>query len=118
MNNVLYKDNILVISEKKITLKYSREKLEKVFNYIIVLLDISNVKLGVEELNNILCFDVNGNLQWRISNILPDNIASDEQVPYVSINLLDTKLYATDFWGRRFEVDIATGKLLDFKNVH
>ena len=80
----------------------------------IVLLKIPRVELGVEELNNILCYDENGKMCWRISNKLPSNIISKEQIPYVALQVIDEKLYATDFWGRKFNVDVESGSLIDF----
>lgn len=43
--------------ETKITVKYPIKKIEKINGKYIVLLRISRVKLGVDELNNILCYN-------------------------------------------------------------
>lgn len=110
--NILSLDNISVIT------KYPIKKVEKLNNKYVVLLKIPRVELGFEELNNILCFDENGNKCWQISNNMPSDIISKEQMPYVAIQVMDEKLYATDFWGRRFYVDIDTGRLIDVKIVH
>ena len=83
----------------------------------VVLLKIPRVELGAEELNNILCYNENGEMCWRISDKLPSNIVSKEQIPYVAIQIMNGKLYATDFWGRKFNVDVENGNLMDVKIV-
>ena len=111
--------NILNIGHIQIFVKYPIKKIEKINEKYIILLKIpQGVKLVNEELNNILCYDEKGILCWQISNELPFNIASKEQIPYVAIHVIDGKLYATDFWGRKFNVDIENGKLIDFQIVH
>ena len=119
MNEVFLDKNILSIGQAKINVKYPIKKIKKINEKYIVLLKIpSCVELGVEELNNVLCFEEKGKLCWQISNELPANIVSKEQMPYVAIQVIDGKLFATDFWGRRFNVDIENGKLIDVKIVH
>jgi len=110
--------NILCIGDTKITVKYPIKKIERINDKYIVLLKIPRVELGVEELNNILCYDEKGKLCWRISDQLLLNIVSKQQIPYVAIQVLDGELYATDFWGRKFNVDVENGKLIDVKIVH
>lgn len=118
MDDFFLKENILWIKNKKIVLKYPIKLVKKIAGKYVVLLQIPHIKLGKEELNNIICYDGNGIKCWRISDKLPIEIKSKEQIPYVAIQLLDDKLYTTDFWGRKFEVDIGTGKLKNVEIVH
>lgn len=118
MRNVSVEDNILNIGDTKITVKYPIRQVESISGKYVILLKIPRVELGTEELNNILCYDENGKMHWRISDKLPSNIVSKEQIPYVAIQIMNGKLYATDFWGRKFNVDAETGKLMDVKIVH
>lgn len=117
MKGVSIEGNNLSVGNTKITAKYPIKKVERINEKYIVLLKIPRVELGVEELNNILCYDKNGKMCWRISSELPSNIVSKEQIPYVAIQILNGKLYATDFWGRKFNVDVENGKLIDVKIV-
>lgn len=110
-------DSTLTIGNIQIKTKYQIKKIEKINGKYIVLLKIPRVYLGDEELNNILCYDEEGRMCWRISNQLPADIISKEQIPYVAIQIVDGKLYATDFLGRKFHVDIENGKLVDVKTV-
>lgn len=118
MSKIYIDDNILSINNTEITLKYPIKKIEKARDKYIVLLKIPHVELGSEELNNILCYDETGMMCWQISNELPSDIVCTEQIPYVAIQVIEEKLYATDFWGRKFNVDIESGRLIDVKMVH
>lgn len=118
MNEVFINDNILTIGRTKITVQYPIKQIVKLNDKYIVLLKIPRVELGVEELNNVICYDRNGKICWRISNELPSIIISKDQIPYVAIQVTDGKLYAIDFWGRKFNVDIESGKLMNVKIVH
>ena len=84
---------------QKLLLNIQLRKLKNKWK-IYCLLKIPRVELGVDELNNILCYDEQGIMCWQISNKLPSNIVSKEQIPYIAIQVIDGKLYATDFWGR------------------
>jgi len=118
VRDVSIEDNILNIGDIKIAVKYPIKQVESIRGKYVILLKIPRVELGTEELNNILCYDENGKMLWRISDKLPSNIVSKEQIPYVVIQILNGKLYATDFWGRKFNVDAENGKLMDVKIVH
>lgn len=118
MSEIFIDNNILKIGDVRIIEKYPIKKVEKVGNKYIVLLKIPRVELGIEELNNIVCYNAKGEKCWRISNALPTGIISKEQIPYVTIQVVEKELYATDFWGRKFKVNVESGKLLDVKIVH
>lgn len=117
MREVSIDGNILNIGGTKITVKYPIKQVESISGKYVVLLKIPRVELGAEELNNILCYNENGEMCWRISDKLPPNIVSKEQIPYVAIQIMNGKLYATDFWGRKFNVDVENGNLMDVKIV-
>lgn len=118
MNGIFVEGNTLTIGRTAINVKYPIKQIEKINGKYIVLLKIPRVELGVDELNNILCYNEQGKMCWKISNKLPSNIVSKEQIPYIAIRVTDGKLYATDFWGRKFNVDTENGKLIDVKIVH
>lgn len=119
MKNIIIDGNVLNIGNATIITKYPIEKVDKINDKYIVLLNITQrVELGKDELNNILCYDQNGKMCWQISDKLPSSIISKEQMPYIAIRIVDGKIYATDFWGRRFNVDVENGELLDVKIVH
>ena len=118
MREISINGNILNIGDTKITVKYPIKQVEGISGKYVVLLKIPRVELGTEELNNILCYDEKGEMCWRISDKLPPDIISKEQIPYVAIQIVNGELYATDFWGRKFKVNTENGKLIDVKIVH
>lgn len=111
-------NDFVVIGDRKVKTKYSVKKIIKYENFNYVLLKIPRVDLGYDELNNVFCYDTQGNIVWQIDNNMPSCVKSKEQIPYIDLEIIDGLLYATDFWGRRFLVERTTGKLLDIKIVH
>ena len=61
------------------------------------------------EKNNILRVDASGNVVWTIDN----SGYSNNIYPFEQMTLSDGWLYATDFYARRFKIDIKTGKIVD-----
>lgn len=59
--------------------------------------------------NNILRIGASGNVVWAINN----SGYSNNSYPFEQMTLRDGWLYATDFYARRFKVDIKTGKIID-----
>lgn len=113
-----FENNILCINNIKIATKYPIKDVGRVNDKYVILLKIPRVELGMDELNNILCYDDKGKMCWQISNKLPPSISCKDQMPYVAIQIIDRELYATDFWGRKFSVDVNNGELKDVRIVH
>lgn len=61
------------------------------------------------EKNNILRVDGSGNVVWTIDN----SGYSNNIYPFEQMTLREDWLYATDFYARRFKIDIRTGKIVD-----
>ena len=61
------------------------------------------------EKNNILRIDASGNVLWMIDN----SGYSNNSYPFEQMTLSDGWLYTTDFYARRFKIDIKTGKIVD-----
>jgi len=62
MKEVSIDGNNLSIGHTKIITRYPIKKVETINEKYIVLLKVPRVELGVEEFNNILCYDENGDL--------------------------------------------------------
>lgn len=118
MNDIKLNKCICIINNKEIKLKYPIKMFEKINDLYIILLNIpTRIELGAEELNNIVCYNDKGSFVWRIDNKLPNKIVSNEQSPYVAIQIQKNILRATDFFGRRFRVNFADGQLLEYEIV-
>lgn len=61
------------------------------------------------EKNNILRVDGSGNVVWTIDN----SGYSNNIYPFEQMTLSKGWLYATDFYARRFKIDLKTGKIVD-----
>ena len=57
MNGIIVEGNTLTIGHTKIIVKYPIKKIVFINGKYIVLLKNPRVELGVDELNNILCYD-------------------------------------------------------------
>lgn len=118
MNDIRVNERKIKIGNKKIELRYPVKMVELIDNMYIILLGVPiRAKLGFEEFNNIVCYNNKGELVWKIDDKLPGGIVSNEQTPYVAIQIQDNILKATDFFGRRFQIDVTNGKLLCYEVV-
>lgn len=118
MDNIKVNECDVVIDGKKISLEYPIKMVERMGDLYIILLSIpTRTELGLKELNNIICYNIRGQLIWRIDDKLPSQITSDEQTPYVAIQIQDNILKATDFFGRRFHINVEDGRLLEYEIV-
>lgn len=60
---------------------------------------------------NIYCYNINSKLEWQIRNSPSENYPELKRMPFVGLYLDHSNLYATDFMGRRFKINIKTGEL-------
>lgn len=116
--NVTAKENKIYFGENSVTLPYPIKCVEKLHDIVVVLLKIpTRIELGEEELHNVWGFSNKGRQLWKIGDEFPNTISNSTKVPYVSIQIQNQGLKAIDFLGRKFDVDIRTGKLLGFHIV-
>ena len=103
-----YEKHQLIVNGKVI--KCFKFEIRNIIEYgdeFIVLLEIpfdNNI-----EKNNILRVDCSGNVVWTIDN----SGYSNNIYPFEQMTLREGWLYATDFYARRFKIDIRTGKIVD-----
>ena len=66
--------------------------------------------------NNTYCYDYEGNLLWQIKPPYFKDFPKFGQYPIVGVDYDEkkNKFYATDFMGRRFDVNLETGELMSF----
>lgn len=118
MDDIKLNECDIIINNKKIKLSYPVKMYEKINGLYIILLNIpTRTKLGITELNNIVCYDDEGEFRWRIDNELPGQIANKDQTPYIAIQVQDNILKVTDFFGRRYHVNSFDGRLLKYEVV-
>lgn len=74
-------------------------------NQLILLLEIPYTH---NELNNVYAYNENGELLWRVNTRFHE-YGIRKKLPFEMIKLIDNKLFATDFYGRSFNIDLNTG---------
>lgn len=106
---VEFQKNVLLINHNIVnTFDFNIRTIIELKGSIIILLEIPFE--NTIDKNNILSVDYNGNIIWTLNNAdYTKNIYPMEQ-----INLIDDYLYATDFYGRRLEISVDTGKITEF----
>jgi len=103
--------NDIIIRNKRI--QSSREILENE-EYEGKILIVFKAESG--EFDNLFCFEKTGKMLWRIQPA-STNIAGTDKFPYIGISRKQQKICAVDFYGRRFEFDIDTGKIIGMDTV-
>ena len=105
---VEYKKHQLIVNGKVIkSFKFEIWNVIEHGDEFIVLLEIPID--NESEKNNILRIDASGNVVWTIDN----SGYSNNSYPFEQMTLRDGWLYATDFYARRFKIDIKMGKIVD-----
>jgi len=64
------------------------------------------------ELDNIYAVNLSGKIIWRIEKVAK-KFPKLRHDPYVGISMLDDKLLARQFYGQRYLIDHATGKIIE-----
>jgi hypothetical protein len=101
------KENILFIDSKKIKFDFNIRKVIEYFDRVIILLNIPYTK---NDINNIYCIDRSGKIVWQSEdlNTIYPNI---KNLPYEQMGIKDNTLYASDFYGRSYSINLDTGKI-------
>lgn len=108
-----YNGKSIVINGNNYEFKYDIRTVEKCKGKYIVLLSIP---FNCKEINNIYCLDAQANLLWQsedLSSIYPQIV----NLPYERIGVIDENIYASDFYGRSYKINLDTGKIEDCKIV-
>lgn len=102
-----YIKNKIIINGKKKEFSYDIRKIIEYKNNYYVLLSIPFDK---NDLNNIYCLDEDGNLVWQ-SEDLNYLFPTLKNLPYEQIGIKDDVLYASDFYGRNYQIGLSDGKV-------
>ncbi|WP_019377052.1 hypothetical protein [Virgibacillus halodenitrificans] len=116
---MLVNENELKLRDRTIYFEYTIKSTISLPDRIFILLKIpTRVPLSHKELNNVHCYTISGDKLWQICT---SNIRSRKElksVPYVGLNLdKNNNLFATDFMGRKFQIDVNDGKIIDMQIV-
>jgi len=100
-------ENTLIINSRNIKFGFDIRCTIEYKKYVLVLLSIPFTK---SDINNIYCVNEFGELVWQVEdlNLLYPNL---KNLPYEQMGIKDGILYASDFYGRSYSIDLDTGKI-------
>lgn len=79
------------------------------------------VLLGIpfnrNEINNIYCLDAQSNLIWQSEDLSTRYPKLKNLLPYEQIGIKDDTIFASDFYGRNYKINIDSGKIEGFNIV-
>lgn len=101
------KENILFIDSIKVEFNFNIRSAVEYFDKVIILLSIPYTK---NDINNIYCIDKSGKIVWQSEDLklLYPNL---KNLPYEQMGIKDNTLYASDFYGRSYSINVDTGKI-------
>ena len=102
-----FEKNELIINSNSRTFEYD---IRKVIEYNECYYILLSIPFNKSEINNIFCVDKQNKLLWRSENL--DVLFPDlENLPYEQMGIKDNKLYASDFYGRNYHINLLNGKM-------
>lgn len=75
-------------------------------NFIVLL----GIPFNREEINNIYCLDNQANLLWQ-SEDLDILYPKKKNLPYEQMGIKEDAVFASDFYGRNYKINVQTGKV-------
>lgn len=105
MHNV--KDNTLFINSKHVKFDFNIRNTIEYLGCVLVLLSIPFTR---NDINNIYCVNEFGEIIWQSEDLklLYPNL---KNLPYEQMGIKDDILYASDFYGRSYRIDLYTGRI-------
>lgn len=103
-----YNRNHLEINGKGYDFEFEiRSVIQYKENYIVLLA----IPYSSNEINNIYCLDAEAKVNWQSEDIASKYPELKNLLPYEHMGLKEDKIYASDFYGRSFEINAETGKI-------
>lgn len=102
-------ESVIIINEYKKEFPFEIRSVIQYDDKYIVLLSIPFDK---NDINNIYCINTRTELIWQSQdlNVLYPNM---KNIPYEQMGMKDNSLFASDFYGRNYKIDVQNGKILD-----
>ncbi len=69
------------------------------------------------EINNIYCLDAQAKLLWRSEDLSVRYSELKNLLPYEQMGIKDDIIFASDFYGRNYKININNGKIEGFNIV-
>jgi len=101
-------DNVLVLNGKNIKFSHKIRQFKNNSDDVVVLLAIPN---NDDTLDNIYCYGSYGIIKWQVQPIKEAFPDLKQVFPFEQMSVIDGQIAASDFYGRRFFIDAASGKI-------
>lgn len=82
-------------------------------NYIVLL----GIPFNKAEINNIYCLDAQAKLLWQSEDLSIFHPELENLLPYEQIGIKDDALFASDFYGRSYKINIESGRVEEINIV-
>ena len=69
------------------------------------------------EINNIYCLDTQARLIWQSEDLSIRYPALKNLLPYEQMGIKDDTIFASDFYGRNYKINVDSGKIEEFDVV-
>ena len=69
------------------------------------------------EINNIYCLDAQAKLIWQSEDLSTRYPELKNLLPYEQIGIKDDTIFASDFYGRNYKINVDSGKIEGFNIV-
>jgi len=103
-----YEKNSVDINGTKVDFKYNIRDMIRYKETYIVLIEVPYDK---NDINNIYCLDKNAMFLWQVEDL--DKLYPERRnMPYEQMSIEDSILYASDFAGRCYHIDIDNGCII------
>lgn len=108
-----YNKNHLEINGIEIDFEYDiRTIIQYTGKYVVLL----GIPFDRNFINNIYCFDDYANLLWRSEN-LDSLYPNSRNLPYENMGIKDDIVFASDFYGRNYRINLNDGKIIEYDIV-
>ena len=108
VNGIKIDKNKLSINGKVIKFNYDIREIKERSNQVIVLLSIP---FNMTEIDNVYSVSLEGEINWRVESLNKIN-PSGNNMPYENMYLKKDELTVSDFYGRRYFIDITNGSII------
>lgn len=102
-----YNGNHIEINNNSINFEYDiRDVIQYQEKYIVLL----GIPFECQAINNIYCLDTQAKIVWRaedLSKLYPQLL----NLAYEHMSIKDGSIWASDFYGRNYKININTGKI-------
>lgn len=109
-----YEDNHIRINNNNYDFKFNIRTVIEYKGTYIVLLEIPFDKVVI---NNIFCLDEHAKLLWQSEDLSVRYPDIKNLLPYEQMGIKDDIIYATDFYGRNYKINVNNGKVCEINIV-